>query len=349
MLILASMCCFAKDELMERINQFLKEWLFERFGHNNFELVAVTRDASMRNYFRVYAGKQSWIVMDASSDRYANMANFYKLAQKLKRAQFNVPECIAWDLDEGFLLLTDLGGTHLYDLFDAGCQSRPFYDKAMMHLLPLDRIESRAMPYYAFQKLKDEMQMMIDWFLPLIGASPSYDLINSFEYLKEQLAQKAYSQPFIFTHRDFHSKNIMLTPRGKIGLLDFQDAVKGPLTYDLASFLKDCYVDLPESWEKAYLNQAFQYYKPHLNECSFARFHKWYDWIGLQRHLKCLGIFAKQYLQNQRPAYLKYIPKVVRSIHKVIEKYDAFEYFAPSWQTEIIKLWLEFDLSKHQD
>ena len=315
----------------------LQKWLKQIFNHYEGEICPLAKDASFRRYYRIFVEGISYIVMDAPL-AYERPDVFYHLAKTLKSYGLRVPNCYAYQKSQGFLVLDDFGDTQLFHLADTK-KNTAFYDKALAILTQFWKINTRIFPSYPDKKIDDEMDLMPEWFLPFIGREISGEAtyVQTYTRLKALLLENIHLQPKVFVHLDFHSKNIMYD-NGHYGIIDFQDAVKGPISYDLVSILRDCYVTLPDAFIKTKLNEYRQTaikMKCIDEETSLTTWQKWFDWTGLQRHLKCLGIFTRQSLKNGRDDYLVYLPRVTAYIDKVLENYSEFRDFRDLWKTHL--------------
>ncbi|MDM8557452.1 phosphotransferase [Candidatus Parabeggiatoa sp. HSG14] len=307
--------------MSKRFNM-LQDWLQTNLGIKAPQLVAITNDASFRRYFRVIANDVSYIVMDAPPDK-ENCAPFIDVAKRLQSSGLNVPQIVASHLEQGFLLLTDLGSQLYLSALNEEAQVESLYSDALQALMVMQvRTDSSTLPLYNHHLLHQEMNLFTDW---LIGKHLDLSLEASeregLEKCFELLSAAALSQPQVFVHRDYHSRNLMVVSQNNPGILDFQDAVKGPVTYDLVSLLRDCYIAWPrervDEWGKHYYKQAQHI----LNEVSEAQFLRWFDWMGIQRHLKASGIFARLYHRDGKSGYLKDIPRTLNYIVEVSADY----------------------------
>jgi aminoglycoside/choline kinase family phosphotransferase len=279
-------------------------------------IAPASADASFRRYFRVTRDADSYIVMDAPPDK-EDSAPFLKVARMLAALNLNVPIVLARDMARGFLLLSDLGSRQYLDELSSPEAADRLYADALTALRTMqtaDAAISRDLPRYDRAMLMREMELLPEWFLhhhlrtSIDGQERS--MLNA---LFENLAQAAASQPVSFVHRDYHSRNLLVTAHDNPGILDFQDAVWGPVTYDLASLLKDCYIAWPPARVRAWVME----YRERLLEDGFelsadpSKFMRWFDLIGLQRHIKVLGIFARLFYRDGKPQYLKDLPRVL--------------------------------------
>ena len=294
----------------------LTRWVVEDLGFAGARIEPASADASFRRYFRLTRGADSYIVMDAPPDK-ENVAPFVQVAQALAAMRLNVPIILARDATGGFLLLTDLGSRQYLDELAAGRNVDGLYADALAALVTMQAsgaAAARGLPPYDRALLLREMELFPEWFLgrhlacePVAGDRELLD--RSFAALSES----ALSHPATFVHRDYHSRNLLVTDERNPGILDFQDAVSGPVTYDAVSLLKDCYIAWPRERVLGWLRD----YRAMLMRAGFplgadeSQFVRWFDLMGLQRHIKVLGIFARLYYRDGKRGYLKDLPRVL--------------------------------------
>jgi aminoglycoside/choline kinase family phosphotransferase len=264
----------------------------------------------------VTRGADTYIVMDAPPDK-EDVAPFISVAQTLAGLGLNVPIILARDVPNGLLLLSDLGSSPYLDELAAERDVDRLYDDALGALVTMQTAggnAARALPPYDRALLLREMELMPEWFLGrhlgLAIGEADRGLLNR---LFEALMQAALAQPTSFVHRDYHSRNLLLTPQNNPGVIDFQDAVRGPVTYDAVSLLKDCYIAWPagrvRDWVLSYRERLLRAgLDLHADRSEFIR---WFDLMGLQRHIKVLGIFARLYYRDGKSGYLKDLPRVL--------------------------------------
>lgn len=303
--------------------QHLQQWLQTHLKLDSLpQLVAITNDASFRRYFRVMAHGISYAVMDAPPDK-ENCTPYVKVARSLRAQGLNAPAIIADDLTQGFLLLTDLG-SQLYLAALDETRADALYQDALTALLVMQQIPSDDLPLYDHRLLHNEMDLFTHWLLGkhlnlLLTTTEKTALATIFELLSDNVL----TQPQVFVHRDYHSRNLMVVPQHNPGILDFQDAVKGAVTYDLVSLLRDCYIAWPLAQVHDWTHRYYQMAKnakiiENIDEVQFLR---WFDWMGVQRHLKASGIFARLYHRDGKDGYLKDIPRTLNYIVRVSENY----------------------------
>ena len=288
------------------------------------ELTMVAGDASNRRYFRFELAGQSYVLAEAPPETEKNAA-FLSVRDILAGAGVTVPALYASDLDRGFLLLQDLGDRLLLPALTAtsvdGYYTAAFDVLASMAAVAAPRA---ALDDYNRDLLQEELGRFPTWFVQaLLGYSPGAAEEALFDAFFEQLIESALEQPQVLVHRDFHSRNLMLLADDSLAVIDFQDAVVGPLTYDLVSLLRDCYIRWPEqqvdSWALAYRQLLLR--RGLLAEVDEAVFQRWFDWMGLQRHIKVLGTFARLYLRDGKSAYLHDLPLVIEYVQLILARY----------------------------
>jgi len=310
---------------MSKRIELIKEWLTDIVGLPSFKLEPASEDASFRRYFRVIPeerGARSLIVMDAPPDK-EPLEPFSTIAEQLFNIGLNVPKILARNVDEGFLLLGDLGSSAYLDHLNADTVDR-LYGDALGALAVLQTCGPTELPPYDRTLLLSEMALFRDWFitrhLGLELSGREQQLLTS---IFDQLANSALEQPQVTVHRDYHSRNLMVNSHNP-GIIDFQDAVMGPVTYDLVSLLRDCYIAWPEEqvaeWVEGYHNIALDH--GILRQSNPRQFKKWFDWMGAQRHLKAIGIFARLYHRDGKSSYLKEIPRTLNYLVEVSGQYN---------------------------
>ncbi len=292
------------------------------------ELSMVAGDASPRRYFRLALAASSYVLVDAPPATEKNVA-FVQVALLLRGAGVKVPAVLAVDFDRGFLLLEDLGDQLLLPLLDSG-SSGGFYAQAFATLAQMAAVDTACAGLGDYDRalLGEELSRFQAWFVQeLLGYTPSVAEQAQLGRLKARLIDSALEQPRVLVHRDFHSRNLMLTGDRELAVIDFQDAVVGPVTYDLASLLRDCYIQWPAAQVRAWALD----YRDLLRawgltaDIGEAQFLRWFDWMGLQRHLKVLGTFARLYLRDGKSAYLDDLPLVIHYVLEITDKYVAEE------------------------
>lgn len=313
--------------MSNRLNA-LTNWLQTHLDILAPELVPVTNDASFRRYFRVRVNGISHIVMDAPPNK-EDCTPFIDVAQRLQASGLNAPRIIASDLEQGFLLLTDLGSQLYLSVLDEARVESLYGDALEALIIMQTRTSRNGLPLYDHHLLHQEMNLFTNW---LVGQHLNLFLSESqqarLETIFELLSTSALAQPQVFVHRDYHSRNLMVVPHHNPGILDFQDAVQGPVTYDLVSLLRDCYI----AWPREQVNRWAKYYYTRmqplgsLNGISETQFLRGFDWMGIQRHLKASGIFARLYHRDGKTNYLKDIPRTLNYIVEVGADYSELAF-----------------------
>lgn len=309
----------------QRLQQ-IEDWLREDAAFTHMIMRPASADASFRRYFRISVGDGSFIVMDAPPGK-EDMAPFLTVGAAFLKIGLNVPEVLRRDVGRGLYLLSDLGEVQYLQALDASTVER-LYGDALDALLVIQAQGPQAgeLPPYDESLLRREMALFCDWLLGRhLGLAPDAAQAALLERVFTALAQSALAQPQVCVHRDYHSRNLMVTPHHNPGILDFQDAVIGPITYDLVSLLRDCYIAWPrarvEDWALGYRELALQSGVLRPGQADAARFLKWFDWMGVQRHLKAAGIFARLWQRDGKPGYLGDIPRTLSYVVDVAGRY----------------------------
>ena len=307
---------------MQRQKQ-LTEWLKSQFPGNIFDLAPASADASFRRYFRAtFADGQTRIVMDAPP-QHENCRPFLHIAKLFEEAGTHVPHVYAQDLEQGFLLLSDLGNTTYLQALSANT-ARGLYGAATDALIAI-QLASREneLPPYDEALLLREMRLFPEWYIAKhLQVRLDEKQIATLETIFQRIIQNNLAQPRVYVHRDYHSRNLMVTDPNP-GILDFQDAVYGPITYDLASLFKDAYI----RWEEAdVLDWLIRYWEKARRaglpvHADFSGFFRDYEWMGVQRHIKVLGIFARLCHRDRKEGYLKDLPLVMDYLRRACARY----------------------------
>jgi len=311
----------------ERLKQ-LNHWLRHELGLPEYDIAPASSDASFRRYFRVRFEGESRIAMDAPPEK-ESVAPFIHVAEMFNGFGLHVPRILERDTQSGFLLLSDLGHEqylHRLDESTAGWM----YNDAMEALAALQvqgPREADRLPWYTRELLNREMELFRVWFLNrhlgLDLSAAEQDLLNNAFAV---LADNALEQPTVTVHRDYHSRNLMVAEPNP-GILDFQDAVIGPLTYDLVSLLRDCYIAWPRNWVEQW---ALGFHDLILgagvtDTRDQGIFLRWFDMMGVQRQLKAIGIFARLNHRDGKPGYLNDIPRTLGYVLDVAGRYPQLE------------------------
>ena len=296
------------------------DWARQILGEPSLTLATASADASFRSYWRAQQHGRSWIVMD-SPPAQEDPRPWLAIGERLAAAGLHVPAVQAQDLQRGFLLIEDLGS----DLYLPALNERTvetLYHDALDALLRMQsRVDAHGLAPYDRAFLARELEIMPEWFLGRhLGCAPGGDERDVLEAAFGTLIQHALEQPQCFVHRDYHSRNLLIVADNKPGIIDFQGALRGPITYDLASLLRDCYI----AWDRGRVEGWVEQYRGQLRTTGLidasvdrARFLRWFDLIGLQRHLKVLGIFCRLHYRDGKRGYLDDLPRVYAYVLEV--------------------------------
>lgn len=299
----------------------LQNWLTTLFGNSAVDLRPASSDASFRRYFRFNVDGDTFVVMDAPPDK-EDTAPFLRIARRFYDIGLNVPRIVETDIENGFLLLSDLGTKVYLPNLNDDTVERLYGDAlgALVILQTATLMEPDFLPDYSETLLRKEMELFREWYL---GKHLSITLSEGqhavLDGILTALVESARAQPRVWVHRDYHSRNLMITKKNSPGILDFQDAVSGPVTYDLVSLLRDCYIRWPRAqvhdWVLGYHQLARQSGIPVCDD--EMQFLNWFDRMGVQRHLKVCGIFARLNHRDGKSGYLDEIPRVLGYIMQV--------------------------------
>ena len=383
----------------------LKDWIVRCFAQHEMELAEdwvlspLCGDASYRRYFRLVSENSSWIVMDAPPEG-GDSASFVDIASGWKSLGINLPKVLSADLEQGFLLLSDLGDLHYLDHLNDD-NADDLYGQAIAALIKIQGCQSvpgYSFPVYDRQFITRELAIFSEWFVgEMLGLELSESEQQCWTGVSDLLINSALEQPQVCMHRDYHSRNLMVTKERSLGIIDFQDAVMGPISYDLVSLLRDCYIEWPqakiERWVQSYLSKAdsagiisfvlpasvssnsmvaesdqfkeaaLEPLKGSISEPLRAsiseplrvsismplrasismplkasnteplvavdekQFFRWFDLMGMQRHLKAVGIFARLKIRDGKDGYLADIPRTLNYVLKVCDSYPELEPF----------------------
>ena len=308
----------------------LREWL-DRVAGVRGRLEPLAGDASFRRYLRLRTGRESFVVMDAPPHR-EDSRPFVRVADLMRAGGVNVPQIHAADLERGFLLLEDLGSVSYLDRLDAA-SAPALYRDALAALVRLQtRVPVDAVPPYDESRLAEELELFPQWFLGAhLGRAPARAERRVLDETFGLLVEAALAQPRVFVHRDYHSRNLMVHSFNP-GILDFQDAVAGPLTYDPVSLFRDAYISWPAprvyAWLDDYADLAARAGLLPVDRPANAvraRLRRDFDLMGVQRHVKVAGIFARLWHRDGKAAYLGDIPLVLRYLLEVFPRYPDLE------------------------
>ncbi len=335
---------------MDQRLQQLNKWLAKQFSNNEFTVSPVSGDASFRRYFRVEqkASSSCWIAMDAPPEK-ENSLPFVAIARHWESQGIQVPHIQAVDLSQGFMLLGDFGDELMLNSLAPSfveTKAETLYKSALQTLIQIQQCsqpDDYAIPPYDTELLSREVELFRDWLVCKkleieLNASEKTLIDEAFQFLIDE----ALSQPTVCVHRDYHSRNLMEindpdSNNPGIGVLDFQDAVMGPITYDLVSLLRDCYIVLPPEFVDRRLHEFHQATLAiKLHDATYPQFKQWFDLMGIQRHLKAAGIFARLSLRDGKHSYLNDIPRTVNYIKQVSANYPQLQLFNQWLNSKVI-------------
>lgn len=302
----------------------LTRWLQGQLPHEPFSLAPASSDASFRRYFRVSAPERSLIAMDAPPPQ-EDCRPFVHVAGLLHACGLHAPAVLAQDLEHGFLLLSDLGRETYLQVLNAQNADALFSDAIDALLVWQQATREGELPPYDAALLQRELDLFPDWYVRRhLGVELTRTQGEALARVNQLLIDSALAQPKVYVHRDYMPRNLILSEPNP-GVLDFQDAVQGPITYDLVSLFRDAFV----SWEeKRVLDWAARYWERAKRvglpvRTDFGVFYRELEWMGLQRHLKVLGIFARIYHRDGKPGYVEDTPRFLRYVRSVGERYNA--------------------------
>ena len=304
---------------MDRI-EIIEKWLKIQLNQD-FELAPASSDASFRRYFRIISNKKTFILMDAPPDL-EKIDHFINITNKLIAADINSPKIICFDIELGLILMTDFGSQTFLDVLDSN-NSNELYSKAILSLLKIQtKVNIKGLQNYSEDLLLGEMSLFPEWYLAKFKKFKFEDQTELHEIFS-LISKKTLTQNKCFIHRDYHSRNLMFIAENNPGILDYQDAVVGPLTYDLVSLLKDAYIEWDEDFV---LDQSVRYWEKAkqaglIKNEDFSSFYEDFEWMGVQRHLKILGIFSRLSIRDKKNQYLKNIPLVEKYLMFTSERY----------------------------
>ena len=302
-------------------------WITAQLGLNAAEvrLDALAGDASLRRYYRIYTNGRSCIFADASAEPGVTHT-FAHCATIFANAGARVPHLLGWDDALGYSLQEDVGDQQLLPLLGPDTVDQ-YYREAMQILVCVAGADAGAitLPAYDATRLQTELDVCDEWFVHrLLGISPSQEFQHAKQALDKTLVASAAAQAQVLVHRDFHSRNLMVADTELVAI-DFQDAVIGPVTYDLVSLLKDCYCTWPRAHVVAWVEAFYGMLDDHLKPATFDGFLRDFDLMGLQRHIKVLGVFARLYLRDGKPGYLPDLPRVIAYVEEALALYCESE------------------------
>lgn len=300
----------------------LADWLQAETSFQDGELSIASADASFRRYFRLKHEDRSYIVMDAPPDLEASLP-FVQIGEWMKESGINVPKIHQHNLDLGFMVLSDFGDFHFQDALE-NKDRESLYKRATNEIVNFQSSllnSEKKLPTFSSEWQVKELNIFREWCLPDLSDIEYREITSVLVNAIDQI-------PKAFMHRDFHCRNILLCNEDKLGVIDFQGAMFGPVTYDLVSLLRDCYVDNDDEW----IVNSVQNFQQNLLSAGLPyaqvepeQFLRWFDFAGLQRHLKCVGIFHRLKIRDCKPEYMQDVPRILGYIHQVLEKHTELE------------------------
>ena len=315
---------------MENSLSALLQWTQQRLNNPSITLQPLPEDASQRRYYRVGNDDKCLVAVDASAER-AEIPAFLAVDVAMRQLGLQVPDIYTVEPSNGFLLVSDFGDRVLLHQLNSASVN-DYYQQAYQDLLKmqtLGQINNYAVPDYDHDLIKREWEIFVHWFLQQyknVNLSLYTDLLeNIFNLLIFNMQQ----QPQVFIHRDYHSRNLMILSNEQLGILDFQGARIGPITYDLVSLLKDCYIDWSSTQVECWALQMYPHLwrQANLSIINKEQFLYYFHFTGLQRHLKVLGQFARKLLLEKKPSYMKDMPRVQRYVMDVCKRYSELSEF----------------------
>ena len=306
----------------------LNGWLQTVLDNNCFRIEFASQDASFRRYFRVNNKGASYIAMDAPVDL-KEFDAFVRIGTKFRQVGLNVPEIFAVDHHRGFALITDFGNQPFLDALNDSTADALYSDAidSLVHLQQSTQTDENFLPPYCEQMLRSELELFREWYLKKNRQlTMSSEMDEILDQTFERLICVAQEQPKVWVHLDYHSRNLMVVPHHNPGIIDFQSAVYVPIAYDLVSLLRDCYI----VWDQQQVEQWIDIYLERARKANVfdivdrAEFLHWFDYMGLQRHIKVVGIFSRLGYRDNKLKFLDDIPTVMRYIQMVAGKYPEF-------------------------
>lgn len=340
------------DRAVALIDWVSKQTWLQRHALRLTQVEPISADASFRRYFRLHCESalspdttpaySTLVAVDAPPETQKNHS-FINLAARLKQHGANTPDVFGYDLESGFLLIQDLGDRNYSSAIRAAMGvdnpdpttliepaattlAMPLYDDAMATLTRLQQLDGGKYPPYDRDFLTMELELFRQWYLPVHRKfTPNQSQQAVIDGLFELCIETILEQPKTFVHRDYHCRNLMVSDNNNPAVIDFQDAVYGPVTYDAVSLLRDCYLHWPEPFVQHYMEQHRQSLPQPPGRQTYQR---WFDFTGLQRHLKVLGLFSRLCYRDDKPDYLNDLPLVLTHIDRVTARYPSLHPFA---------------------
>ena len=301
----------------------IKEWVTTELKLTDCRIEVASADASFRRYFRLICGEEHWVIMDAPPEK-EDCQPFIKIARLIEKAGVQSPHIYEFNQAQGFMRLSDLGSTAYLDKLNDKTADNLYMD-AIKSIIKMQNIQAK-LPVYNEELLQFEMSLFVEWYLiKHLDQSLNEVQKNVVTSTFKILTESALQQPVVFVHRDYHSRNIMLTDENNPGVIDFQDAVNGPATYDLVSLIKDCYIAWPREKQLQWIDAFLELSSLDVEKQQFI---KHLDFMGMQRHLKAIGIFARLNHRDSKPSYMNDIPRTLAYVFDVCQRYEELSEFS---------------------
>jgi hypothetical protein len=305
---------------MSKTQTWLKTTTFK-----NYIVESALADASFRKYYRLRDGSKTALLMDSSLEK-ESLISFLDVTSRLQNADVGVPKIFEQNTEEGFLILEDFGTKHYLDILNQN-NFKAYYTKAINTILKMQKADVAGLPLYDKVFLHAEMNLMQEWYIEkylqaTLSETQKKLIANTLDVISNIVLEQPQET---FVHRDFHSRNIMLKENNKLGIIDYQDAMSGAITYDLVSLLKDCYI----AYDRRVIKElALEFRDKKGLKVDNETFIKWFDFMGLQRHIKVLGIFSRLNIRDKKEGYLKDIPLTLKYVIDTAGRYEETKEFA---------------------
>jgi len=295
-------------------------------GLYDAEITLASADASARRYCNVVSPSQTYIAMDSPPED-SPIQPFIDVCERLLAEGIRAPKIHSYTIEQGYMLLEHFGS----QTFIAGLRTSnadQLYRNALEIILDMQLVNSAGLPVFDKRMLFSEMTLFVEWFvIKHKKTSLSKSALGYIQEAFRDIVDEIIKQPYAFVHRDYHCRNIMMMDNLELGIIDFQDAVHGPITYDLVSILRDCYIRLPENQVDDLLNYFYATVQTSMQGAipDYDTFVRWFDWTGLQRHIKVVGIFSRLHHRDGKSDYLQHLPRVFHYILYVCDKYPELK------------------------
>lgn len=307
----------------------LHDWIRAMPGLYDANIQLASADASARRYFTIETPSTTYIAMDAPPDD-SPIKPFIDVCERLLAEGIRAPKIHEYSVEQGYMLLEYFGS----QTFIAGLRTsiaEQLYRNALEIILDMQHVHTSGLPVFDKRLLFSEMKLFVEWYvIKHKKLALSKSAVTHIQNMFYEIVNEVVKQPYAFVHRDYHCRNIMLMDKLELGIIDFQDAVHGPITYDLVSILRDCYIRLPDNQ----IEELLKYFYATLQTSrqgsipDYETFVRWFDWTGLQRHIKVVGIFSRLHHRDGKSDYLQHLPRVFHYIMQVCNKYPELQRLA---------------------